>query len=191
MNDTDESRESAAAPPPLDVVEVLAEEHAELRRLFDEVQAASPQLAGARLRSLRTELMRHEGAEELIVFPYLRPLVHDDSELERRIDEQARMEEILAAIERTRAGGNEFRQRMNELRATFLRHVAAEEAHVFPQLEHCTAAERVALADRLLAAQRQASSHPHPHAPDTPPANRVVAPLLAIVDKLRDAAGGA
>jgi hypothetical protein len=36
-------------------------------------------------------------------------------------------------------------------------------------------------------AQQTAPTHPHPHAPDTPPGNLIVGSMTAVTDRVRDA----
>lgn len=48
--------------------------------------------------------------------------------------------------------------------------------------------ERVELGRRYVKAKDAAPTHPHPHAPDTPPGNVVLGPVAALVDRVRDAA---
>jgi hypothetical protein len=40
-------------------------------------------------------------------------------------------------------------------------------------------------------AKKVAPTHPHPHAPNSPPGNLAVGPVLALVDRVRDAAQSA
>lgn len=46
---------------------------------------------------------------------------------------------------------------------------------------------RRALARRYERALAAAPTHPHPHAPDTPPGNLLLGPIAAVLDRVRDA----
>jgi hypothetical protein len=48
----------------------------------------------------------------------------------------------------------------------------------------------VRLGERYKQAKAAAPTHPHPHAPDTPPANVVSGPVTALADRVRDAIRG-
>ena len=46
------------------------------------------------------------------------------------------------------------------------------------------------LGDKVRRAKKLASTRPHPAAPTKPPANRILAPGLGLVDRMRDALSG-
>ena len=48
--------------------------------------------------------------------------------------------------------------------------------------------DRIELGKRYVKAKEAAPTHPHPHAPDSPPGNVVLGPVAALVDRVRDAA---
>jgi hypothetical protein len=69
-----------------------------------------------------------------------------------------------------------------------LEHASAEEASTFPLLQQMEDAEsRLALGGRYEHAKARAPSHPHPHAPHTPPANAILDSVAYFFDKARDA----
>ncbi len=69
-----------------------------------------------------------------------------------------------------------------------LAHAEAEESTTFPLLERITTTdERQELGARYQKAKDRAPTHPHPHAPDTPPGNKLLGPVAAIFDRARDA----
>ena len=43
----------------------------------------------------------------------------------------------------------------------------------------------MSLGQRYEKAKKAAPSHPHPHAPDSPPGNVVLGPIAAVFDKVR------
>ena len=44
------------------------------------------------------------------------------------------------------------------------------------------------MGERYERAKASAPTHPHPHAPNTPPGNVVLGPIAALADRIRDAA---
>ena len=74
-----------------------------------------------------------------------------------------------------------------QLRRDVLEHAQHEEREVSPALEsHTSAKDLRGLGERYAKALASAPTHPHPHAPDTPPGNRVLGPVAAVMDKIRD-----
>jgi hypothetical protein len=82
----------------------------------------------------------------------------------------------------------EFTAALAELSTAVINHAEAEERGLFPLLR---AAEQpdvlFELAARYEKAKQSAPTHPHPHAPDTPPANKILGPITALFDRARDA----
>jgi hypothetical protein len=77
------------------------------------------------------------------------------------------------------------------LREAVLRHAKAEESGAFIMLRQSEDANaRTKLGAQYESAKASAPTHPHPHSPDTPPGNRIVGPVAALADKVRDAIKG-
>ncbi len=71
------------------------------------------------------------------------------------------------------------------------RHVDADRGELFPLLMQMVPADdMIRLGNRVETAQEAAPTRPHPSTPVTPPWNKVVDPLVGVVDKLRDVATG-
>ena len=70
-------------------------------------------------------------------------------------------------------------------------HVRDEESNLFPQMAKSCSAEMLnGLGDKVRRAKKLAPTRPHPAAPTKPPANRLLAPGLGLVDRMRDALNG-
>ena len=173
-----------------DIVDLLIEDHQVLRLMFDRFDESMDTHQRERLfRELTTALVQHEVAEEVTVYPVLRKLGETgDAQADARIREQAAVEELLRSMEQLDVMSEEFTAGFRELTAAALGHAGQEESVAFPYLTGATTpAERAQMARRYERALPSAPSHPHPSAPDTPPGNRVVAPVLALADRVRDA----
>jgi hemerythrin superfamily protein len=114
--------------------------------------------------NLREELVRHEVAEELIVYPAFREHVEGAASIaDACIAEQSRAEEKLAAMADQDATSPMFRTRLAELRQAVLAHAQHEERDVFPALQRAIdPAELGTLGDRYDKALESAPAHPHP-----------------------------
>lgn len=171
------------------VVELLLRDHKKATRLLERIESTPPQSLAEYFCNLREELVRHEVAEELIVYPAFRKHVErGDAIADSCIHEQAEAEKALAALEKEDLAGDSFRDQLTELRQSVLAHAGHEEADVFPGLERALdPVELGELGDRYEKALAAAPTHPHPHAPDTPPGNVMLGPIAALVDRVRDA----
>jgi hemerythrin superfamily protein len=175
-----------------DIVELLLEDHDEAKALLREITSAAPDSRGELFVKLVPELVRHEVAEEIVVYPTIRAEAPDGKdEVAPRLEEQAEAEELLADMERDDRSSAEFGQKLQKLHDAVLAHAAAEEENIFPLLRAIEDTEtRAELGARYEKAKAAAPTHPHPHAPDTPPGNMVLGPIAALFDKARDAAKG-
>ena len=75
-----------------------------------------------------------------------------------------------------------------ELDAVVRAHAEREEQTVLPLLERLPAEERRRLGADFLYAAARAPSHAHAHSPESAVGNAVVGPVLATIDRVRDAA---
>ena len=175
-----------------DLVELLLQDHREVEVMLGELDSPSVDAGQLFCRAVHT-LVGHEVAEEEVVYPAVRRMVDGgDALADARIAEQQKAEETLYEMERMDATSAEFRTRFQELKKAVLEHAKTEEREVFPKL---TAAADVDELKKLgtvyEAAKAMAPTHPHPHAPNTPPGNLLMGPVAAIADRFRDAARGA
>ena len=172
-----------------DVVRLLEEDHRLVARRLEQLADAGPSTRGELFWKLTNDLVRHEVAEELVVYPALRDVPGGDQVADARIAEQSAAEEQLAAMEKMDAESPEFVAALGTLRSAVLDHARAEEDSAFVLLVGALApADRVELGLRYVKAKDAAPTHPHPHAPDTPPGNVVLGPITALIDRIRDAA---
>ncbi len=177
-------------PAPDEIVGLLSEDHNAVKALFGEVVDTEPSGRAELFWKLTEQLVRHEVAEEVTVYPALRDLPEGDLIAEARLAEQSEAEEKLARLEKMDATAPEFLSELVELRGAVLQHATSEEQQVFPLLEAQPSEWRVTRGQRYKAAKLAAPTHPHPNAPNTPPGNLVLGPVAAVFDRIRDAARG-
>ena len=171
----------------VDVVTFLLEQHATIRGLFAEVEAAAPADRGKPFTRLRQLLAVHETAEEMVVHPQVRATAGGAAVADARVDEERSAKKVLATVEDLRVDDPEFPARFAELRAAVLAHAEAEEREEFPLL----AAEKdertlEVMAKAVRAAEAIAPTHPHPRV-NSATANLMVGPVASLVDRTRDA----
>lgn len=175
---------------PDDIIELIDEDHGLIKqRLFDAQQASKDRKAAA-FWELTQQLVRHEVAEELVVYPDLRELPGGSAIADACIAEQGKAERSLADMEDMDVTADEFDSALVELSTAVLAHAQHEEREVLSLLrEHCTAEQLLELGGRYQKAKSSAPTHPHPNAPDTPPGNKIVGPIAAVFDRIRDEIG--
>ncbi len=174
---------------PADLLDLLEADHRQVELLLGEFDSVSPTRRKELFCQLTHELVRHEVAEELVVYPALRDLPGGDRIADTRISEQAEAEERLAKMEKMDAESDGFARQVITLRSAVVTHAKAEETSAFTMLRDAVPAEqRVELGARYTKAKEAAPTHPHPHSPDTPPGNVVLGPVAALIDKMRDSA---
>ena len=172
-----------------DVIELLLADHAEAKALLGRFEDVAVTERTSYFCEVVTELVRHEVAEEHVVYPIIRRVPPEGKqEAKARIAEQSEAEELLVQMEKSDASSAEFATKFVALRQAVLHHAGSEEATTFPLLKEVEDAEsRLALGGRYEHAKAKAPTHPHPHAPHTPPGNSILGPVAAFFDKARDA----
>lgn len=174
--------------PADDVVLLLEEDHRMVEQKFEELSLAGPATRGELFWKLTNDLVRHEVAEEVVVYPALRHLAGGDQVADARIAEQSEAEAQLAKMEKMDAESPEFVAELATLKAAVLKHAKSEEETAFMMLRGSVETpQRVELGQRYVKAKDAAPTHPHPNAPDTPPGNVLLGPLAALIDRIRDA----
>lgn len=172
-----------------DIVDLLLADHEAVKKMFARMENASTAHRSELFWDITGELVRHEVAEEEIVYPVARRVVPNGDRLtDARIKEQAKAERLLAEMEKVGTEDDKFLVMFNKLRAAVLEHAEKEESLVFePLREHLDADKRKDMARLYESAKSVAPTHPHPNAPDTPPGNVMVGPVASLVDRARDA----
>jgi hemerythrin HHE cation binding domain-containing protein len=172
-----------------DVVELLLDQHDQIRSLFGQVQTAQ----GTTKRELFEDLVRllavHESAEEEVVHPAARKKVPSgDQVVQSRLHEENEAKQALAHLYDIGVDHPEFDTGFAALSNAVNEHAMHEETEEFPQLRQNIPAEQLRrMAGAVRAAETMAPTRPHPQAGDSAAANMIAGPPLAIFDRMRDA----
>ncbi|MGJ5803755.1 hemerythrin domain-containing protein [Streptomyces europaeiscabiei] len=177
-----------------DVIAELTTDHGEVEEMFGEIEAlpsGDPRRKEC-VDKVTIELVRHSVAEEAYLYPAVREHIPEgDAIADRELEDHAEAERTMKALERCEADDPDFdlliAQLMNEIRS----HIQDEEDNLFPQLRAACSADALnSLGEKVRKAKKAAPTRPHPAAPDTPPANKLLAPGMGLVDRMRDALTG-
>lgn len=177
-----------------DVIAELTTDHGEVEEFFARIEAlpsGDPQ-RGVYADQAVIELVRHSVAEEEYLYPAVRDHVPGGDELaDRELREHDEAEQTMKALEGCDAGDPEFDARVATLMREVREHIREEEGELFPRLRASASPETLEkLGEKVRAAKKTAPTRPHPATPDSPGANKLLAPGAGMVDRLRDALSG-
>lgn len=171
-----------------DVLELLLTQHAQIEELFNQVLAAEGDHRQERFDELVRLLAVHETAEEEVLHPVARRTIEAGEEVvSARLEEEREAKQLLADLQELGTEAPDFTGKLLALRAEVLEHATREERYEFPYLRRRlepAAAQR--LANALRAAEAIAPTRPHPGL-ESGAANAAAGPVLAVIDRLRDA----
>jgi len=168
------------------VVEIIENDHRSVAALLD--QLASGAQSEAVKRELVQSLAQHSVAEEILIYPLVGEQAPDGEalETESRREHQA-IKEALLRFDKTGFDDEGFGDTLRELKTAVESHVAEEESEVLPALSRTLDDSRQReLAEQFVEQKAKAPTRPHPGAPDSPGAEKVVGAMAAPVDRLRD-----
>lgn len=179
----------------MDAVTFLIDQHRELESLFQEYEAA-PDGPDAKLLFDRTEIavVNHAAIEELHVYPAIRDRVINGGRLaDHALQDHQVVKETLDELESLEPGSPEFDLKMRKVISAVREHIEEEEdaPGLFPLLRNALSLEQIEeLGKTLEKAAKMTPTHPHPGAPNKPPANKIAGVAAAALDKTRDALTG-
>lgn len=175
-----------------DVVDLLIDQHMQIRDLFAEVEAATGKARMPAFRRLVTLLAVHETAEEQVIRPLTRLSVQGGNQIaDDRAAEEHDAKQTLVALEEMGPDAPEFARLLDHLRRDVMDHASKEEAYEFRYLRRdVPAAQLRALALAVKAAESIAPTHPHPGV-ESATANTLAGPVLSVFDRVKDLVGKA
>ena len=117
-----------------DVVELLTDQHEQLKLLMTRVLAATGPQRKQLFDEVRETLARHEAAEEAVVRPLTRSAPGGAEQAASRTEEEDGAKDLLGLIERYDVDTPAFEVEYQELQEAVLRHAEEEETQEFPLL---------------------------------------------------------
>lgn len=177
-------------PKQQDLVEVIIADHREVEAALDETRASGDaRNRRALVDHVIAALVRHSVAEEQHLYPTVRSVLADgDAVADRDVTAHADAEQVMKRLERTDATDPVFAELVGSLIERVHRHIQGQERDLLPRLRSaCEEAELRELGLKFVQSKKVAPTHPHPAAPDRPPANKVVDAGMGLIDRVRDA----
>ncbi|MEU6511497.1 hemerythrin domain-containing protein [Streptomyces sp. NPDC046942] len=172
------------------VIDELMTDHREVEEMFGRIEAMTT--TGGQLRDLldevTIELVRHSVAEEQYLYPAVREHIEGGDRLaDKEIADHGRVEKILKQLEKMDIADAQMIPLLQQLMEEVTDHVQDEENNLFPLLRSaCTPEQLDDLGDKIRRAKAMAPTRPHPAAPSTPAASKLLAPGAGLVDRARD-----
>lgn len=171
-----------------DVVDVLADQHEQIKTLFDKVKTAR----GAQKRHWFDELVRlltvHEAAEEEVLHPVARMHVtHGEEVVRGRLHEEHEAKRRLAELCDLGVDHSDFDRKLTGLATMVIEHADSEEQDEFTSLRENLSQERLyRMAGAVRAAERTAPTRPHPAAGESAAAQLLLGTPVGVIDRMRD-----
>jgi hemerythrin superfamily protein len=170
-----------------DALALLKADHRDVETLFSRFESLGERAHKTRadvVGKLITALSIHAAIEEQLFYPAVRATVPDlEDMILEGLEEHHLVKWTLSELERMSPQDERYSAKVTVLIENVRHHVKEEEREMFPQVRK--AMSRSDLDDlgvQLAEAKRTAPTRPHPHAPDTPPANVVAATLTRPLD---------
>lgn len=179
--------------PRMDVVEQLLLDHRVVEGLFDLYEDLDPiKLEDRRdvVRELTRELAQHANLEEQYLYPLVRDALPDGEDLVREhLQDHQEVEEMLAKLEDLEPADERFHQAAMVVVKDTREHIRQEEVELLPRVQAVVPRGRLLeLGETVEKARGVVPTRPHPGAPSTPPANKLVGPVAGLIDRIRDGA---
>ncbi|MHB8438991.1 MAG: hemerythrin domain-containing protein [Acidimicrobiales bacterium] len=175
----------------IDVIELILEDHQRMGARLVALETLEPDEFPAQLWALAEELLHHEVAEEVAIYPVLRSIAGAKGLSEDRLSEQAEAERLLVRMEGLDTSSEAFTKRCAALRQALIDHAANEELDVLPVLnELVSEEERQEIGSRYRSASAAAGPYPEPEPSSSDgddPEGPVVGPISELVAHIRGA----
>ena len=175
----------------MDAVTLLRNDHKTVEGLFKKFENAGPNAQKTRqdlVEKIVEELSIHAAIEEQVLYPAARQAVPDTTEtVLESLEEHHVAKWTLSELDGMDPSDERYTAKVNVLIENVRHHVREEEGELFPALRTAMRRKELEeLAGALEAAKKVAPTHPHPRAPDTPPANIVAGAAAGAVDRAQD-----
>jgi hypothetical protein len=168
---------------------MIKRDHRLVKGLFRKFERATRSSDKQKLgQEIIEELSVHAAIEELLIYPLLKvrggrmvdPVLN-------ALEEHHAVKLVLSELDGMSPDDERYRAKMHVVCESVESHIEEEESKLLPYLETgLDADDRAQLATAILVSKQDVPNHPHPHAPDTPPAAEIAAMIAKIADSGRD-----
>jgi hypothetical protein len=138
------------------------------------------------------EESKHEAMEEMYFWPAVRDkLPGGDTLADQATGQEQEAKKVLDRLGKLDAGEPEFERLLGEFLIAGREHMEFEETRVWPGMRQAlTAQEASELGTKIQEGKKTAPTRPHPATPPQPAVLKSAGPMVAALDRARDAATG-
>ena len=170
-----------------DAIELLRRQHDEFRDRFEQFEALSSRPSQKKtdlVAETITLLVKHAEIEEQVFYPALREEVPElADEVDEDLEEHHVAELLMSELDGMTSDGPRFDAKFTVLMENVRHHLEEEEDELFPKVVEALSEERRRELGGAMRRQWElAPTRPHPHAPDTPPANLIAGLPATLLD---------
>jgi Hemerythrin HHE cation binding domain len=171
----------------VNAIEVLSEDHSALQALFGRVSQPDENRPAV-LDQLLKSLTAHVATEKQLIVPILTGHSHEGEALAQQLgDDHDAIEKLVILVERRKVNSPDVPDLVNKLLEITQRHTRQADECLLPFLRHqLSEADLADLGAAMRSDERQLTSHPHPHLPDTGPLAKITRKAAALIDRGRD-----
>ncbi|HQZ33384.1 MAG TPA: hemerythrin domain-containing protein, partial [Ilumatobacteraceae bacterium] len=179
----------------MDAITLLRNDHSTVEALFKRFEKAGKKAYVAKreiVDRIIEELSIHAAIEEQLFYPAARAKVPatEDIALES-LEEHHIAKWVLSELDGMDPRSERFDAKVTVLIENVRHHVKEEQDEFFPLVRDAMGRTELSdLGDAMAQAKKTAPTHPHPRAPDTPPANSPISAIAGVVDRVGDNLSG-
>lgn len=169
------------------IAATIKQDHDRIREVYEQLVGADID-SSARER-LANEFIRdvavHSVAEELVIYPAIRAkLPQGRTLMDHLLSEHQAVKRDLHQLDRMSMNDPQFPVIANRVMTELSQHMQEEEREFLPLLtQEITERESLELSEQFERLKQRVPTHPHPHAPNKPPLETLIAKLQAPLDK--------
>jgi hemerythrin superfamily protein len=176
----------------MDAITLLRHDHATVRDLFKRFESSGDHAHKTKRKivdRIIEELAVHAAVEEQVFYPAVRRAVESaEDEVLESLEEHHIVKWTLSELGGMDPQDERFDAKVTVLIESVRHHMKEEEGDLFPKVRKTvSAAELKELGELMQEVKKSAPTRPHPRSPDAPPGNLLVAPVVAVIDKGKDA----
>lgn len=173
----------------MDPIQLLKQDHRTVKGLFREFENATRTADRQKLgQEIIEELSIHAAIEETLIYPLIREQGERPEEsVLNALEEHHAVKVILAELDGMNADHERYAAKIHVVKESVEMHIEEEEAKLLPRLDAMLGDDdRKMLAESMLELKPAVPNHPHPSAPDEPPASVMTGMLSLLTDAGRD-----
>ncbi|HLK40220.1 MAG TPA: hemerythrin domain-containing protein [Polyangiaceae bacterium] len=171
-----------------DIIDFILSQHQQIKALFDSVLGTRGDARKKAFFEIRRLMAVHETAEEEVIHPAARRLLpNGEGIIQSRLAEEKKAKEVLVALEKLDVDSAAFETKLTALKRDVVAHAESEERDELAALASRLEPEQLTRMRKVVrVAESLAPTRPHPGV-ESKPANLLVGPFVAMVDRARDA----